>query len=86
MSSVHGFLRHCGHRLTTRSPSKLAKTVSAGKDANCLLEDLDMEAFVDPGYRDPVTRHATMDRDGVDAEVIYSEVSASRAYGLVPGD
>jgi predicted TIM-barrel fold metal-dependent hydrolase len=50
------------------------------------LDDWDMEAFRDPGYRDPVARLAAMDRDGVDAEVIYSEVSAFRAYGLVPGD
>ena len=50
------------------------------------LDDFDMEAFRDPGYRDPVARLAAMDRDGVDAEVIYSEVSAFRAYGLVPGD
>jgi hypothetical protein len=27
-----------------------------------------------------------MDRDGVDAEVLYSEVSAFRAFGLVKGD
>ncbi|HUE07754.1 MAG TPA: amidohydrolase family protein [Acidimicrobiales bacterium] len=50
------------------------------------LDDWDMEAFRDPGYRDPVARLAAMDRDGVDAEVIYSEVSAFRAYGLVRGD
>ena len=45
-----------------------------------------MEAFRDPGYRDPVARLAAMDRDGVDAEVLYSEVSAFRAFGLVKGD
>src|SRR4051812_9690618 len=45
-----------------------------------------MEAMRDPGYRDPVARLAAMDRDGVDAEVLYSEVSAFRAFGLVPGD
>jgi predicted TIM-barrel fold metal-dependent hydrolase len=50
------------------------------------LEDWDMEAMRDPGYRDPVARLAAMDRDGVDAEVLYSEVSAFRAYGLVKGD
>src|SRR3984957_5937416 len=50
------------------------------------LDDWDMDAFRDPGYHDPVARLAAMDRDGVDAEVIYSEVSAFRAYGLVPGD
>jgi predicted TIM-barrel fold metal-dependent hydrolase len=50
------------------------------------LDDWDMEAFKDPGYREPVARLAAMDRDGVDAEVLYSEVSAFRAYGLIRGD
>lgn len=50
------------------------------------LESWDMEAMRDPGYRDPVARLAAMDRDGVDAEVLYSEVSAFRAFGLVAGD
>jgi predicted TIM-barrel fold metal-dependent hydrolase len=50
------------------------------------LESWDLEAMRDPGYRDPVARLAAMDRDGVDAEVLYSEVSAFRAFGLVKGD
>jgi predicted TIM-barrel fold metal-dependent hydrolase len=50
------------------------------------LESWDMEAMRDPGYRDPDARLAAMDRDGVDAEVLYSEVSAFRAFGLVRGD
>jgi predicted TIM-barrel fold metal-dependent hydrolase len=50
------------------------------------LDDWDMEAFKDPGYREPVARLAAMDRDGVQAEVLYSEVSAFRAYGLIKGD
>ena len=50
------------------------------------LDDWDMEAMRDPGYHDPVARLAAMDRDGVEAEVLYSEVSAFRAYGLVQGD
>lgn len=50
------------------------------------LDDWDMEAMRDPGYRDPHARLAAMDRDGVHAEVLYSEVSAFRAYGLVKGD
>jgi predicted TIM-barrel fold metal-dependent hydrolase len=53
---------------------------------NLSLEDFDMEAMRDPGYHDPVARLAAMDRDGVDAEVLYSEVSAFRAYGLIKGD
>lgn len=50
------------------------------------MEDWDLEAMGDPGYREPVARLAAMDRDGVDAEVLYSEVSAFRAFGLVKGD
>ena len=50
------------------------------------LDSFDMEAMRDPGYRDPVARLAAMDRDGVDAEILYSEVSAFRAFGLVKGD
>ncbi|HEV8298017.1 MAG TPA: amidohydrolase family protein [Acidimicrobiales bacterium] len=50
------------------------------------LDSWDMEAMKDPGYRDPVARLAAMDRDGVQAEVLYSEVSAFRHFGLVQGD
>src|SRR5262249_40916378 len=46
------------------------------------LGDFDMEASRDPGYREAEARLAAMDRDGVDAEVLYSEVSAFRAFGL----
>ena len=50
------------------------------------MSDWDMEARSDPGYHDPVARLAAMDRDGVQAEVLYSEVSAFRSFGLVKGD
>jgi predicted TIM-barrel fold metal-dependent hydrolase len=50
------------------------------------LDSWDMEAMRDPGYHDPVARLAAMDRDGVWAEVLYSEVSAFRHFGLVQGD
>lgn len=50
------------------------------------LESWAMEAMRDPGYHDPHARLAAMDRDGVQAEVLYSEVSAFRSYGLVKGD
>ena len=50
------------------------------------MSDWDMEAFRDPGYSDPIARLAAMDRDGVQAEVLYSEVSAFRSFGLVKGD
>jgi predicted TIM-barrel fold metal-dependent hydrolase len=50
------------------------------------MSDWDMDAFRDPGYSDPTARLAAMDRDGVHAEVLYSEVSAFRSFGLVKGD
>ncbi|MCB0994650.1 MAG: amidohydrolase [Acidimicrobiales bacterium] len=56
----------------------------AGRELS--LASWDMEAMKDPGYRDPHARLAAMDRDGVEAEVLYSEVSAFRAFGLVKGD
>jgi predicted TIM-barrel fold metal-dependent hydrolase len=57
------------------------KELKGGKELD--LSDWDMEAFRDPGYSDPVARLAAMDRDGVQAEVLYSEVSAFRHFGLV---
>jgi predicted TIM-barrel fold metal-dependent hydrolase len=38
-------------------------------------------AFTEPGYWDPHERLKAMDRDGVDVEVLYSEVSAFRYLG-----
>lgn len=70
----------------------VAVTAQAAQDAELRggkqlsLDDFDTEAIRDPGYRDPHARLAAMDRDGVQAEVLYSEVSAFRAFGLVPGD
>ena len=43
-------------------------------------------AFSEPGYWDPVARLEAMDRDGVAAEVLYSEVSAFRHFGLIEDD
>lgn len=46
----------------------------------------DWEPFRDPGYRDPEARLRSMDRDGVDAEVLYSELSAFRVFaGMADG-
>ena len=56
----------------------------AGKSMD--LSSWDMEAARDPGYHDPAARLAAMDRDGVQAEVLYCEVSAFRQYGLIKGD
>jgi predicted TIM-barrel fold metal-dependent hydrolase len=62
----------------------LEKQLKGGKEMD--LSDWDMDAFRDPGYSEPVARLAAMDRDGVQAEVLYSEVSAFRHFGLVKGD
>jgi predicted TIM-barrel fold metal-dependent hydrolase len=43
-------------------------------------------AFSERGYWDPNERLKLMDADGVDAEVLYSEVSAFRHFGLIQGD
>jgi uncharacterized protein len=47
------------------------------------IDDFDMEAVGDPGYRDPIARLKAMDRDNVDAEVLYSELSAFRVFGYM---
>ena len=60
------------------------RRLRGGKELD--MSDWDMDAFRDPGYSDPVARLAAMDRDGVQAEVLYSEVSAFRHFGLVKGD
>jgi predicted TIM-barrel fold metal-dependent hydrolase len=60
------------------------KELKGGKEMD--LSDWDMDAFRNPGYSDPVARLAAMDLDGVQAEVLYSEVSAFRHFGLIKGD
>jgi predicted TIM-barrel fold metal-dependent hydrolase len=44
------------------------------------------EAAGRAGYRDPVARLRDMDQDGVDAQVIYSELSAFRVWNRLGGD
>jgi predicted TIM-barrel fold metal-dependent hydrolase len=51
-----------------------------GVDPSVLAMGFSHEAFSDPGYYDPTARLKAMDRDGVDAEILYSEVSAFRHY------
>lgn len=47
------------------------------------LGDFDLEGARSPGYYEPHARLAEMDRDGVDAEVLYSELSSFRHFHLV---
>src|SRR5260221_1384855 len=50
------------------------------------LGNFDLEGARDPGYWEPHARLAAMDRDGVEAEVLYSELSAFRQFHLIPDD
>jgi hypothetical protein len=52
-------------------------------DPKVLAAGFSHEAFTNPGYSDSGERLKAMDRDGVDAEVLYSEVSAFRHYPLM---
>jgi predicted TIM-barrel fold metal-dependent hydrolase len=54
-----------------------------GMDPKVLAAGFSHEAMTDPGYSDGAHRLKAMDRDGVDAEVLYSEVSAFRHYPLM---
>ena len=51
-----------------------------GVDPKVLAAGFSHEAFTNAGYYDPVERLKAMDRDHVDAEVLYSEVSVFRHY------
>jgi predicted TIM-barrel fold metal-dependent hydrolase len=67
-----------------RAQAEFEKELKGGQDMD--LSDWDMDAFRNPGYSEPVARLAAMDLDGVQAEVLYSEVSAFRHFGFVKGD
>lgn len=50
-----------------------------------LLDSWRYEALGRPGYSNPVERLADMDRDGIAAQVLYSELSGFRFFHRVPG-
>src|SRR5713101_3813891 len=54
-----------------------------GLDPKVLAAGFSSEAMGHPGYGEPNARIEAMDRDGVSAEVLYSEVSAFRHYPLM---
>jgi predicted TIM-barrel fold metal-dependent hydrolase len=54
-----------------------------GVDPKVLAAGFSHEAITHPGYGQPAERLQAMDRDGVEAEVLYSEVSAFRHYPLM---
>jgi uncharacterized protein len=54
-------------------------TVLRGGQPNLQMEDfVDLEAARDPGHFDPRGKLAAMDRDGVEAEVIFPEVDGAK--------
>jgi predicted TIM-barrel fold metal-dependent hydrolase len=58
---------------------RMARGAGAANAAGAAMKAADKNAaFNQPGYGDPIARLEEMDRDGVDAEVLYSEVSAFR--------
>ncbi|MCU1466977.1 MAG: amidohydrolase 2 [Actinomycetia bacterium] len=54
-----------------------------GVDPKIFAAGFSHEAMTHPGYSDGAERLKAMDRDGVDAEILYSEVSAFRHYPLM---
>lgn len=54
-----------------------------GEDRRLVADLWDHEAAGRPGLHDPVARLEDMDRDGVEVEVLYSELSAFRAFHLM---
>jgi predicted TIM-barrel fold metal-dependent hydrolase len=58
---------------------RMARGAGAANSSGAAMKAADANAaFHRPGYWDPVERLADMDADGVQAEVLYSEVSAFR--------
>jgi uncharacterized protein len=59
--------------------ARMARGAGAANAAGAAMKAAEANsAFTNPGYGDPVKRLEAMDQDGVDAEVLYSEVSAFR--------
>ena len=54
-----------------------------GIDPRVLAVGFSHEAMTHPGYQESTARLEAMDRDQVDAEILYSEVSAFRHYGYM---
>lgn len=62
--------------------ARMAKGAGAANAAGAAMKAAEKNsAFTRPGYHDPIERLKDMDQDGVEAEVLYSEVSAFRYLG-----
>jgi predicted TIM-barrel fold metal-dependent hydrolase len=58
---------------------KAAETAARGGRPQLAIEDfVDMEAAGDPGHFEPNAKLAAMDRDGVEAEVIFPEIGGNK--------
>jgi predicted TIM-barrel fold metal-dependent hydrolase len=62
---------------------KAHETELRGEERKTVAQTWDHEAAGRPGLSDPYERLKDMDRDGVAAEVLYSELSAFRAFHLM---
>ena len=60
---------------------RMRNAMGAGRANTDSMKQNAHAAFTRPGYRDGPERLKDMDTDGVDAEVVYSEVSAFRYIG-----
>ena len=59
--------------------AKFEADVLRGGQRNLQVEDfVDLEASQDPGHFEPNAKLAAMDRDGVEAEVIFPEVGGAK--------
>jgi hypothetical protein len=56
-----------------------------GKERMALARKFTHEAWGRAGHHDPNARLSDMDRDGVEAEVLYCEVGAFRIYNKMSG-
>jgi predicted TIM-barrel fold metal-dependent hydrolase len=71
---------HAGWDYAVEAERDKHRKEMGGMDPSVLAGGFSHEAFSDPGYYNADDRLKAMDRDGVDAEVLYSEVSAFRHY------
>jgi len=81
---VKGHLAAKWHEPYTAAQQAFAERMSrkgAGEANTAAMRQNPHAAFTRPGYRDGAERLKDMDTDGVDVEVVYSEVSAFRYLG-----
>src|SRR3954453_24170050 len=65
--------------------NRMSQGTGKANQAGATMTTATNAAFTRDGYWDPVERLKDMDTDGVEAEVLYSEVSAFRFLSNVEG-